>query len=165
MASPLLVEPSFYRTVILLLEHGDEGAFGLVLNRPSEEPVAAHLPEWSPMVGEPGLIHVGGPVDAEVAIGLTSGISDVPTALPGVSMVDLEEDPSPGTGLIRIYSGYSGWSAGQLESELREGAWYVVDAAPDDPFADPLDQWSRILRRQRGRLAMVAHYPVDPALN
>jgi putative transcriptional regulator len=80
-------------------------------------------------------------------------------------MVDLEASPGPEPAAVRVYSGYSGWGGGQLEAEIAEGSWYVVPAAPDDPFDRPEGQWSRILRRQKGRLALVSTFPEDIELN
>lgn len=145
VASPLIVEPTFYRAVILMLEHNSDGAYGLVLNRRSDEPVVEHLPGWRDVVGEPGMIHIGGPVDPAIGTGLCPGETDIATALPGVWLVNLEQTPPSSVGGVRIYSGYSGWSASQLELELVEGAWYVVAASPDDPFSDPADQWLSLI--------------------
>ena len=164
-ASPLLVEPTFRRTVVLLLEHGSDGAIGLILNRPSDQPVDAHLPRWSMLTPAPGLVYIGGPVEPDVAIGLSSSHVGSATAIPGLSTLDLSADPPGGVETVRIYSGYSGWSAGQLEDEVAEGAWYVVAAAPDDAFGRPGGMWARILRRQEGRLAILANFPEDPTLN
>ena len=165
VASPLLVEPTFRRTVILLLEHGDDGAIGLILNRPSDHPVDEHLPQWSNLTLAPGMVYIGGPVEPDVAIGLASSSAGSATVVPGLSTLDLESDPPSGVETVRIYAGYSGWSAGQLEDEIAEGAWYVVAAAPDDAFSQPDGMWARILRRQEGRLAILANYPSDPTLN
>jgi putative transcriptional regulator len=89
--------------------------------------------------------------------------------MPEVGTLDLEletqEIPTSLTQL-RVFAGYAGWGAGQLESELSAGAWWVVDAAADDVFSDePEMLWQRVLRRQGGRLALVAAYPADPMLN
>lgn len=165
IASPLLVEPTFHRTVVLLLEHDDDGAMGLILNRPSQHQVVDHLPEWAVAVPDPGLVFVGGPVEPEVAIGLTSSGIGGSTSVPGLAMLDLDGVPSEGLDSVRIYSGYSGWSSGQLEMEIADGAWYVVPAAPDDVFGRSEGMWSRILRRQEGRLAILASFPPDPSLN
>jgi putative transcriptional regulator len=165
VASPLIIEPIFFRTVVLLLDHNEEGAFGVVLNRPSDEAVADHLPEWAGATADPGVIHLGGPVDPAVGTALGAGGRGQPGPIPGISILDLENPPDESTHGVRIYAGYSGWGSGQLENELAEGAWYLVDAAPDDPFADPADQWASVLRRQSGRLAMVANFPEDASLN
>jgi putative transcriptional regulator len=168
VASPILVDPNFARTVVLVLQHDSEGALGVVLNRPTEEEVEAHLPEWAPRLEEPPVVFLGGPVEPAIAIGVVRSQSPPePTALGGVGMVDLGADPaSAPAGPVRIFSGYAGWGAGQLEIELAEEAWIVVDALPTDVFTDrPEGLWSVVLRRQRGELAMLAAYPADPSLN
>ena len=168
VASPVLVDPNFYRTVVFVLQHDRDGAVGVVLNRPSEEPVEDHLPEWARRLEEPPVIFVGGPVDRAVAIGLVrSDLPTEPTALGGVGMVDLGSDPAAGApGPVRVFSGYAGWGPGQAEAEMAEGAWLVLDALPDDVFTlAPDDLWSTVLRRQGGRLAMLATFPLDPSMN
>lgn len=168
VASPLLVDPNFYKTVVFILQHDLEGAVGVVLNRPSEEAVENHLPEWARRLEDPPVVFVGGPVDPAVAIGVV--LSDrpaEPTALVGVGMVDLGSDPAAGTpGPVRVFSGYAGWGPGQVEAELEEGAWLVLEAEPDDVFTqNPAELWSIVLRRQGGKVAMLATFPLDPSMN
>jgi putative transcriptional regulator len=168
VASPILLDPNFARSVVLILQHDSEGALGVVLNRPTGEEVELHLPEWGPRLEQPPVVFVGGPVEPAIAIGVVRNQSpSEPTALGGVGMVDLGADPAaapPGT--VRVFSGYSGWGAGQLEAELAEEAWMVVEALPIDVFTDRPDElWSVVLRRQRGELAMLATYPADPSVN
>ena len=168
VASPLLLDPNFFRTVVFVLQHDVDGAVGVVLNRPSEEPVDVHLPEWVRRLEEPPVIFVGGPVDQAVAIGLVrSDRPAEPTALAGVGMVDLGSDPAAGNpGPVRVFSGYSGWGPGQAEAEMAEGAWLIVDAVVEDIFTQtPDDLWSSVLRRQGGKLAMLATFPLDPSMN
>jgi putative transcriptional regulator len=165
VATPLLIDPNFWRSVVLVLQHDAEGSLGLVLNRPTKELVETHIPGWGDRAAEPGTVHIGGPVDPRVAIGLAPGRSGEPSGVPGLSVVDLEAAPGDSPTEVRIYSGYSGWGAGQLEAEIEEGSWYVVPASPDDPFDRPEGQWSRVLRRQRGHLALVSTFPDDIASN
>lgn len=165
VATPLLIDPNFWRTVVLVLQHDDEGSLGLVLNRPSAEPVEAHIPAWGPVTAPPGTVHYGGPVAPEMAIGLSTGREGEPTPVPGLCIVDLGQSPGPEPGAVRVYSGYAGWGAGQLEAEIAEGSWYVVAASPDDPFERPEGQWARVLRRQTGYLALVSTFPDDVSLN
>jgi putative transcriptional regulator len=165
VATPLLIDPNFWRSVVLVLQHDVDGSLGLVLNRPTMELVETHIPGWGPVAAQPGTVHIGGPVDPRVAIGLATGRSGEPTGVPGLSIVDLENEPDEGTNAVRIYSGYSGWGAGQLEAEINEGSWYVVPASPDDPFDRPEGQWSRVLRRQQGHLALVSTFPDDVSAN
>lgn len=168
VASPLLVDPNFYRTVVFVLQHDRDGAVGVVLNRPSAESVETHLPEWARRLEDPPVVFVGGPVDRAVAIGLVrSDRPTEPTSLKGIGMVDLASDPAAGSpGPVRVFSGYAGWGPGQAEAEMDEGAWLVVDATVDDVFTQaPEELWSVVLRRQGGKLAMLATFPTDLSMN
>jgi putative transcriptional regulator len=168
VASPLLADPNFYRTVVFILQHDADGAVGVVLNRPSGEPVETHLPEWARRLEDPPVVFVGGPVDRAVAIGLVrSDRPSEPTSLGGIGMVDLGADPAAGSpGPVRVFSGYAGWGPGQAEAEMAEGAWLVVEGKAEDVFTEaPQDLWSSVLRRQGGKLAMLATFPVDPSVN
>jgi putative transcriptional regulator len=175
VATPRLDEPTFRRTVILLLDHNDEGALGLVVNRPMDVDVSSVLPAWQPYTTEPGRLFQGGPVQLDSALGLVAVPGDdeeplgVKRLLGSVGLVDLDTPPQVVAGSVaglRIFAGYSGWSGGQLEAEIKEGAWFVVDAEPRDAFSDRPDQlWRDVLRRQGGDLAFVAMYPDDVACN
>jgi putative transcriptional regulator len=174
VAEPLLGDPNFQRTVVLVIEHTGEGALGLVLNRPTDVYVAEALPDWRALVSEPPVLHVGGPVEERSGWCLARAVD--PGALDGfvpvlgdLGLLDLGTDPDHLQGAVtdcRVYAGYSGWGAGQLDDELAQDAWIVVDAEADDPFvADPRDLWQRILARQGGTLARLVHFPPDPNLN
>ncbi len=176
VATPLLQDPNFARSVVLICQQNDDGYLGLILNRPLEASVGEHLPEWEHLVSAPASIFEGGPVQREVALALgrrTDGGDDDDdrwTAVGGqLGLLDLRGTPSELWGAIeqlRIFSGYSGWGAGQLEGELQEQAWFVIDAEPDDPFAEDCEGlWQRVLRRQPGNLSMFATFPPDPSLN
>lgn len=166
VATPHLLDPNFYRAVVLIFLHDDvDGALGLVLNRVSTEPAADHLPAWSEHIIEPGLVHYGGPVEPEVALGLGWDTDGEGLGVIGLDLVDISQPPGPESPKIQVYSGYSGWEVGQLEGEIGEGSWFVLDAAPDDPFADPDTLWQRVLRRQPGVLAVLSTFPHDPELN
>ncbi len=165
VATPILIDPNFFRTVVLLLQHDDEGCVGVVLNRPSEERVADHLPEWADRVPEPKTVNFGGPVEPAVAIGLSLAGGGMATGVPGLSLVDLSTPPHGSNNPVRIYSGYSGWGNEQLETEIAGGSWYVVQASPDDPFDPDHDQWRRVLCRQSGFLSVVSTFPDDSTLN
>jgi putative transcriptional regulator len=177
VAAPVLTEPTFARTVVLILDHDEEGTVGLVLNRPSHVPVGAVLPVWDGRTTGTDVLFTGGPVadDSALALGLLPGPHDGPepegfrrVAGP-FGLVDLDRDPDTTVApldALRIYAGYSGWAPGQLEDELAEGAWYVVDGGPGDVFAaEPEDLWRTVLRRQPGDLAFVATPSTDPSLN
>jgi putative transcriptional regulator len=168
VATPDLRDPNFSRTVVLVLEHSDEGALGVVLNRPVDLRVDEILPDWADQVSAPGCLFVGGPVSPSAAIGLGRG-PDLPDVLfDGLGTVDLDRDgaPVPHLSALRIFIGYAGWAPGQLGQELEAGGWLVLDLEPDDPFtADPSDLWVQVLRRQGGRTAMFALAPEDPSTN
>lgn len=174
IAEPTLHAAAFHRTVTLMLEHNADGALGVVLDRPSDSPVADVLPEWADRVAPPGVVFSGGPVSPEVAIclGERADVGEAvgwQVAVGRLGTLDVSRAPEdlPGDiGRARIFSGYAGWSAGQLEGELEAGAWYVVDRIDDDCFStDPDELWSRVLRRQPGKLAAVGLYPADPSWN
>ncbi len=175
VATPLLEDPNFHRTVILVLDHSADGAMGLVLNRPLELEVSTVLPDWQPYVTAPALLFQGGPVALDTALGVVAvpGDDDEPVGvrriLGSLGLVDLDTPPQVVTGGvagIRIYAGHSGWSAGQLEDEIEEGAWYTVHTESRDAFSDaPRDLWRAVLRRQRGELAFMSSFPDDPAFN
>lgn len=173
VATPPLVDPNFDRTVVLLLEHSAVGAVGVVLNRPGETAVEAALPGWERLAAEPGRVFVGGPVDGDAAIGLGSarrpgaGAGWEPVVGP-VGTIDLHRDPLDvldDIDAVRIFAGYAGWGAGQLEGELEAGAWIVAPALPDDVLGSAGDLWRRVLRRQGGRVAWLANVPEDLTVN
>ncbi|MBA3488068.1 MAG: YqgE/AlgH family protein [Longispora sp.] len=175
VASPMLQDPNFERTVVLLVSHDETGALGVVLNRATEVAVGELLPAWGRFAGEPDVLFEGGPIQPEAAICLARTRAEkrkLPGYLPihaGVGTVDLSSDPEPLSQdlmSIRVFAGYAGWSIGQVESEIADGAWLVYDALPGDPFMSrPDDLWALVLRRQGGLVAALAHYPSDPALN
>jgi putative transcriptional regulator len=168
VASPVLIDPNFFKTVVLMLQCDGDGAMGVVLNRPTEEPVESHLPEWVRRLEDPPVVFGGGPVDRAVAIGVVRADQpSEPTAVNGVGMVDLAGDPAAATpGPVRVFSGYAGWGPGQAEAEVAEGAWFVLEARADDVFtSSPADLWTAVLRRQGGKFAMWATFPPDPSMN
>jgi putative transcriptional regulator len=160
LATPGLVDPSFSRTVVLVLAHTDEGALGVVLNRPGGLEVGEVLPDWAHLAAAPGAVFIGGPVqpDTVLCLGQTAD---------GWRTVDVSEDPSTtDVSSIRLFAAYAGWSAEQLEAEIEAGGWYVVDSMAGDPFTSAPDElWRRILRRQGGRVALASTSPDDPSLN
>ncbi|MGD9797589.1 MAG: YqgE/AlgH family protein [Acidimicrobiia bacterium] len=162
IATPPLVDPNFDRSVVLLLEHRPEGAFGVVLNRPDPHRLDQALPGWERLAPEPAVLFVGGPVGDGSGIALTLDDDGRP------EVVDLNLDPSeivlPRP--VRVFVGYAAWSPGQLEDELGAGAWVVADARPDDVTTPRPDRlWREVLRRQGGRTAWLANVPSDPAVN
>lgn len=185
MATPPLDDPNFDRTVVFMIEHTSDGAIGVVLNRfddftPGLEVLAVGIDTmdaWLPLLAAPARLHAGGPVGDDSLIALA--MSSSPTAsgwglvsgLVGGSVGTVDLTTRPGDmgatfDRVRIFRGYSGWSAGQLEAELDAGAWMVFDASTDDVFSiAPTDLWRTVIRRQGGRIAWFADSPDDLAAN
>lgn len=172
VATPLLPDDNFHRTVVLLIEHNEDGALGVVLNRPRQVGGAEAVAHWADRLQPPGLLHEGGPVSANSVIGLARGPDHGPEGLvplyADIGVLDLHRDPGdlPDIGSVRLFAGYAGWTAGQLEGELATGSWFVLDPEPDDALsADPEALWGRVLARQDGLMGRVADYPEDPSVN
>jgi putative transcriptional regulator len=179
VASPTLMDPNFTRTIVLLLDVDDGGVLGVVLNRPSEVTVGEVLEPWAGAVGAPGVLFRGGPVGTDTALGVATLADEARTAedqpvgwrplFDGTGLVDLDAPSEvivPALHGLRIYAGYAGWSYGQLEAEIAEGAWYVVPGERQDVFnSDPGGLWHQVLRRQPGPLAWLATFPDDPTQN
>jgi putative transcriptional regulator len=175
VATPLTGGQIFRRSVVLVLQHDEDGAQGVILNHPLHAPVAAVLPPWHDHVTDPPIVFQGGPVQLDSALGLVTVPGDRPEPegvrllFGGLGLVDLDVPPPlvmPGVAGLRIFAGYAGWTDGQLEGEIRAGGWYVVDSEARDAFTpEPETLWSTVLRRQRGNLALVASLPEDPTMN
>lgn len=174
VAEPMLGDPNFERTVILMIDHTPEGALGLVLNRPTDLSVAGALPAWDHLATAPAVLHVGGPVEERSGwcLARVRSVADRPGFVPvlgDLGLLDLELDPTEVASAayaLRLYAGYSGWGPGQLDEELAEEAWFVVDAEPDDPFLpEGRSLWQRILARQGGALGRISLFPPHPSLN
>jgi putative transcriptional regulator len=180
VATPLLGDPNFRRTVVLIVDHeADEGTLGVVLNRPTKIPVGQVLQPWTDLVTGPSVVFKGGPVAPNSALAIASvpgtdepvgwrALDGVP-ALARLGLVDLDAPPGLLADAVegfRVYAGYAGWGPGQLQDEIDEGAWYVLRAEPSDVFIDdPGRLWRTVLQRQGGDMAFLATYPDDPSLN
>lgn len=180
VATPMLGDPNFRRTVVLVVEDApDEGTLGVVLNRPTHMPVGQILQPWSEFISGPSVVFRGGPVSPNSALALARAAGDDEPlgwrSLDGsrlmsrIGLVDLGAPPellAGGLASMRVFAGYAGWGARQLRAEIAEGAWYVLAAQPGDAFfAEPEKLWPYVLRRQGGELALIATYPDDPVLN
>ena len=180
VATPVLGDPNFRRAVVLIVEHeATEGTLGVVLNRPTKIPVGQVLEQWTELATDPSVLFRGGPVaqNSALALAMVPGKEeplgwralDGAPALARLGLLDLDAPPrllAPAIQSLRVYAGYAGWSPGQLEAEIDEGAWHVVPAEPGDVFAaEPERLWAAVLRRQGGDLAFLATYPDDPSLN
>ena len=171
IASPALLDPNFRRTVILVTEHGDEGASGLVLNRPGLDPVAEVVPLLEPLVDDGDAVWVGGPVQPNAVLVLGEFLDPADAAVPlfgplGFPSLEDPDEVVPMTTRRRIFAGYAGWSPGQLEDELAREDWILEPALPDDAFTDEPDLlWADVLRRKGGVYELVARMPEDPSVN
>lgn len=168
VSKPTVHADPFDGTITLLLEHNDDGALGLILNRPSELLVEDAFPGWAAVATEPAVVFAGGPVERNslIAIGATPEADG--ELVFGLHTLDLDRQPGvePPVDRVRIFAGYAGWGAGQLEGEIANQAWWVVDGLLGDLFSsDPSSLWATVLRRNGGELAWFAHFPEDPSLN
>jgi putative transcriptional regulator len=164
IASPVLTD-FFERAVVLLIEHTEEGAMGLVLNRPSDTMVAEAVPTLSGLGEDGEVVRLGGPVgqNSVIALGEFADPDEATRLVTGdVGVIDPERSDS--LLRLRVYAGHAGWAPGQLENELEQEAWVVADAEPEDPFHEG-DLWAESLARLGGKYALLATMPADPSLN
>ncbi len=171
LASPTLVDPNFARTVVLIGAHDADGAMGVVLNRPSTVTVGEAVPQLGAAgVSEP--VYVGGPVQPGAIVYLAEFDDPQDAGLlvmgrigfPG-SDSDLDELADT-TSRGRVFAGYAGWGAEQLDAELANGDWIAQPALPEDVFTEePEHLWSEVLTRKGGSYALIARMPLDPSVN
>jgi putative transcriptional regulator len=172
IAGPMLLDPNFWRTVLLVIEHTDEGALGVVLNRPSETSVVEAVSQLDELVGPDEPVFVGGPVQPSSVIVIAEfkdpsdaaviAFEDIGIIGTGASLDDL----AAGVRRVRAFVGHAGWGPGQLDGELERGDWIVEAARADDAFAaDPQELWVSVLTRKGGSYALLARMPPDPSVN
>jgi len=166
LASPALMDPNFRRAVVLIGVHSEEGAMGVVLNRPSEVTVSEAVPQLEQTV------YVGGPVQPSSIVFLAEFLDPTPAGLLVLGRIGF---PAPDAGIDelteatarrRVFAGYAGWGEGQLDAELDQGDWIAHSAVPDDVFTEvPEELWSSVLTRMGGSYALIARMPADPSVN
>jgi putative transcriptional regulator len=172
IAGPTLGDPNFWRTVVLIVEHNEEGALGLVLNRPSQTTVGEVVPQLADLVDPAEEVLVGGPVQQSGVIVLAEfenpnaaaliAFEDVGVLATGSDLVELASDVRT----ARAFAGHAGWGPGQLEDELERGDWIIEPARHGDPFTnEPAELWPAVLTRKGGSYALIARMPADPSLN
>lgn len=175
VASVLLADGVFNQTVVLVLDSDEDGALGVILNEVSQTPLEAVLPDWVKTVSEPPVLFHGGPVSPNGAICIASVLS-AREEPPGwrrlfddVGLLHLDTPIEIVAGAyrnLRIFAGYAGWSAGQLQAEIGQGMWHVLPATYEDVFSTaPLQLWRTMLRRQQSQLAFFSTWTEDPELN
>jgi putative transcriptional regulator len=172
IAAPTLLDPNFRRAVVLLLEHTDEGAVGVVLNRPSETSVSRAVPDLSLVVADEEPVFIGGPVSPGSVIALAEYRDPLIVEAPicgSIAPVEFGTEPDELAEQVtraRAFAGYAGWGAGQLESEIEEEAWFTQPALPGDVFStEPKRLWAHALERMGAQYRLLARMPDDPRMN
>ena len=179
IATPAIGDGNFEQSVIYMLHHDTDGALGVIINRPTELDIAELLPRWGDLAADPAVIYHGGPVEQNGFIGVGQRVvgydeanppeGTVPVEATNLVTVDLDGDPAitaAHIGGLRLFRGYAGWGAHQLDTELAAGAWFTVDSDVTDMFSESPDGlYERVLKRQRGELRWFANAPLDPSQN
>jgi putative transcriptional regulator len=172
LASPALLDPNFRRTVVLVGVHSDEGALGVVLNRPSAVTVEEAVPALQVAVAEQEPVYLGGPVQPASVVLLAEFLDPEPAGMLVVGRIgfpsadaDIEE-LTKSTARRRVFAGFAGWGEGQLDAEVEHGDWITHSALSEDVFTEmPTELWSTVLARKGGSYALMARMPVDPSMN
>lgn len=174
VATALIEQGPFRRSVVYVLDHDEDGALGVIVNRPLESDVEDVLPGWARCVNAPGCLFEGGPVaeDSALALGVVLDAAARPIGwrqMAGrVGLVDLDGPLPRGDDFLglRVFAGYAGWSPGQLEAEIEEGSWLTVAATEEDLLSpSPERLWHDVLRRQAAEVRFWANLPDDPGQN
>jgi len=172
LASPSLLDPNFARTVVLIGVHSEEGAMGVVLNRPSTVTIGEAAPLLEEAVGDLEPVFVGGPVQPSSIVFLAEFLDPTPAGLLVLGRIGFPapeasiEELIQSTARRRVFAGYAGWGQGQLDAEVARGDWIAHTALPQDIFSDvPEVLWSSVLTRKGGSYALIARMPVDPSVN
>jgi putative transcriptional regulator len=166
-----LFDPNFRRTVVLIGHHDEEGAVGVVLNRPLGVTVDEAVPPLSDLVDASEELFEGGPVQPQAAVVLAEFLDPTMAsvvAFGSVGFLPDEVDTEDRAAIVRarIFAGYSGWGPGQLEAELAEDAWLLTPATEADVFtAEPGHLWEDVVERLGPAYAMLRSMPSDPSLN
>jgi len=172
LASPTLRDPNFNRTVVLVSVHSEEGAMGVVLNRPSAVTVSEAVPQLEQAVADEEPVYVGGPVEPSSIVFLAEFLDPSPAGLLVLGRIGF---PAPDAGIDelteatarrRVFAGYAGWGEGQLDAEVDQGDWIAHAALAEDVFTElPQELWSTVLTRKGGSYALIARMPADPSVN
>jgi putative transcriptional regulator len=172
LASPTLRDPNFMRTVVLVSVHSEEGAMGVVLNRPSDVTVSEAVPQLEDAVAEEEPVYVGGPVQPSSIVFLAEFLDPSPAGLLVLGRIGFPapdagiEELTEATARRRVFAGYAGWGEGQLDAEVEEGDWIAHTALPEDVFTElPEELWATVLTRKGGSYALIARMPPDPSVN
>jgi putative transcriptional regulator len=172
LASTTLQDPNFLRSVVLIGMHSEQGALGLVLNRPSAITVGDAVPSLEEMMGEDEPVYVGGPVQPGAIVMLAEFLDPAAAGILVLGRIGLPAPDAPletledATARRRVFAGYAGWGEGQLDAEVEHGDWIAMDPRPEDIFSEaPGELWSEVLTRKGGKYALIARMPLDPSVN
>lgn len=171
IAGPSLWDPNFRRTVVLIGHHDEDGAVGVVLNRASSLTVVDVVPTLAELVPDGESLFLGGPVQREAAVVLADFVEPERAEILALGSIgflpeEVEADAIGGIRRARVFAGYAGWGAGQLEAEMESGSWIAEPARPDDVFTvEPDRLWERVLARKGHDYDLLRFMPVDPSLN
>lgn len=172
IAEPYMGDENFERTVILLCEHNANGSFGLVLNQPTQltlsDVIDDTYSDQKLLIGGPvdrntlHFVHrLGNQVENAITIGENiqwAGNFDYVKTMLNIGTINADD--------IRLFVGYSGWGAGQLQREMDRNAWFVADADASLIFDTPVNAiWRATLKKMGGNFRVIANYPTDPRLN
>lgn len=171
IAEPFLSDPNFHRSAVLITEHNAQGSIGFVLNQKTELTVADLFEE----LDIPDSVHVGGPVrqDSFHFIHNNSALADAIQIRPGLywggnfdHLISLyHEELLPPQFQIRYFAGYSGWAPGQMQEEIQQKSWIVIDAPASMAFMPEEDMWKALLKSFGGQLSWMSNAPSDLSLN
>lgn len=172
IASPAMSDPNFARAVVAIANHDEDGALGIVLNRPSDTEVVDAVPELDGVMDSDEVVYVGGPVQPASIVVLAEFDDPAEAAYLVVGAIGLVSDRTgldrlgAATARRRVYAGYTGWGPGQLEAELEREDWIVEPALAADVFdEEPGELWGRVLQRKGGQFRLLARMPLDPSVN
>ena len=172
LASPVLLDPNFRRTMVLIGVHSHEGALGVVLNRPSTVTVEEAVPALQDAVTGEEPVYLGGPVQPASVVVLAEFLDPAPAGMLVVGRIGFPSadadiaDLTRSTARRRVFAGFAGWGEGQLDAEVEHGDWIAHSALPEDVFTElPAELWSTVLTRKGGSYALMARMPLDPSMN
>ncbi len=171
ISSAGLYDPNFRHTVVLVGEHDENGALGVVLNRPLPATVDEALPPLAELVPPGEAVYQGGPVQPMSPVLLAELVHPSLADLPvfgriGFLIGEVSTSAQDGIVRARVFAGYSGWGPGQLEGEMEQGSWILEPATVADVFTDdPDDLWSAVLRRKGPDYEFLSRMPFDPRVN
>jgi putative transcriptional regulator len=173
VSEPYLPDPNFERTIILLCEHNDDGSFGFIMNKPSVAKLGEVMQDLKEIDAP---VFIGGPVQQDTLhyIHRLANLEESIEVMEGIywggnfdQLISLIDTKQVAASDIKFFLGYSGWSVGQIEEELKEDSWIVSDKVNEELLFDIKAEamWQYALKRMGGRFSVYSNYPQDPRLN